>query len=296
MTTIESPGSQPHSNRMLRYSTQDFPLPQREEWLREVIGREYAEVEITPPADDELFNEMTIYSWADLRLSWIRSNPITLEKLNREPFRITQDGYVVVIPLSGSYRLRQYGREVFLKAGDLALYDATAPHRIDCPRPFSKVIVSIPRPLLRQRIPGVESLTAMQIPGNCGIGGVTANFLRSTTAQAGQLEPEVFNRLSMHALDLLTIALTSIRSTDYRIPPSRAISLNRIKEHIEHNLSSPDLNTQSVSQRIGLSPRYINRLFQDENTSLMRYILKRRLENCRLELIDPSCANRRSSG
>ena len=54
-----------------KYSTQDLPENEREEWLHEVICQEYANVEITPPSDGSLFNEMIIYPWNNLRLSSI---------------------------------------------------------------------------------------------------------------------------------------------------------------------------------------------------------------------------------
>jgi AraC family transcriptional activator of tynA and feaB len=50
-----------------------------------------------------------------------------------------------------------------------------------------------------------------------------------------------------------------------------------------------------VSYGAGLSSRYINDLFQDEDTPLMRYIWQRRLENCRKDLPDPIHAGHRLS-
>lgn len=38
-----------------RFCTDQQPSAQRVEWLKEVIGREYANVEITPPKDMVLF-------------------------------------------------------------------------------------------------------------------------------------------------------------------------------------------------------------------------------------------------
>jgi AraC family transcriptional activator of tynA and feaB len=43
-----------------------------------------------------------------------------------------------------------------------------------------------------------------------------------------------------------------------------------------------------VAKGAGLSPRYANQLFEDEGTSLMRYVWKRRLERCRSDMADPS--------
>lgn len=103
----------------IKYSTNDLPVNEREEWLHEVICREYANVEITPPADGNLFNEMIIYSWKNLRLSSIRSNEITLKRKSHEPNLYSQDAYFAVILLSGNYHLQQNGKDVFLQSGDI---------------------------------------------------------------------------------------------------------------------------------------------------------------------------------
>jgi AraC-like DNA-binding protein len=280
------------STRGVKYSTEDFAPPDRLDWLREVIGREYANVDITPP-DAGVFNEMVIYAWEQLRLSVIRSDAITLQRLPREPDLISQDAYFAVIHLSGCYRLLQNGREVFLQPGDMTLYDATLPHHIVCPQPFSKLLVSIPRPLLRERVAGIEHCTALHIPGRLGIGSVAAGFIRSCAHQAEQLQAGEFSLLSEHALDLLVLALATVRPSHFKLSKSRAMALHRVKAFIENNLSCPSLNPAAVSAGTGLSPRYISLLFKEEDNSLMRYVWQRRLESCRKELLNPIHAGHR---
>ncbi len=295
-TRLSEPDAAPASQlQRVKYSTADLPVNERQEWLREVIGREYANVEITPPSDGGLFNEMIIYSWEDMRLSVIRSNEITLERLPREPHLISQDVYFAVVHLSGDYRLQQDGREVFLRPGDMVLYDATLPHRIRCPRQFSKLIISIPRPLLRERIAGIEYCTALRVPGDSGIGKVAAELIRCSASQAENLNNREFSTLSGCCLDLLTQALAAVRPAKFDLSASRAFALHRVKHFIEQHLAQPELNPAMVAGRTGMSPRYINRLFQDQDTSLMRYILRRRLEQCRQDLRDPLHAGHRIS-
>lgn len=276
----------------LRFSTNDLPIRQRRDWLREVIGREYANVEITPPTDGRLFNEMTIYPWNELRLSSIRSNAITIERLPNEPTRNSHDAYFAVVLLSGEYLLEQDGREAVIGAGDVTIYDATRPHRIFCPGSFSKLIVSIPRPQLRERVAGVERCTAMRIPGNVGIGAVTANFIRSSASHASELSSYEFSALSEQCADLLTLALAATRPAALAASRSRSISASRIKDFVEQNLRDPDLTAAMVASGVGMSSRYINDIFNDERTSLMRYVSKRRLENCRRDLLSRACASR----
>lgn len=273
-------------------STDDLPVRRRHEWLREVIGREYADVEITPAQDERLFNEMTIYPWRDLRLSAIRSNAIAIERLPKEPTKIDQDAYLAVVLLSGEYFLQQDGREAALRPGDMAIYDATRPHRIFCPGRFSKLIVSIPRSKLRERLAGVERCSALPIAGDRGVGAVTASLIRSCAEQAHELSSEQFAALSEHCFDLLTLALAAARPASAATSRSRAASMTRIKDFIERNLGDPRLDAAAVSRAVGISPRYINDILGDEGLSLMRYVWMRRLEQCRRELRSPASMGR----
>ncbi|OQK15564.1 hypothetical protein AU255_15165 [Methyloprofundus sedimenti] len=273
----------------VKYTTHDFPVNERRDRLHEFINREYAKVEITPPAiNDNLFNEVTIYPWKDLRLSSVRSNAIGLKRKAHEPNLYSQDAYFLVVLVSGDYRLQQNGKEVFLQPGDMSIYDATLAHQISCSKSFEKLIISIPRAILRDRFSGVEHCTAIRIPGNSGTGAIATNFIRSTLNQTNQLSISEFSALSDSSLDLLTLTLATIRPEKFNLSNSHSLTLKRVKVYIEANLSNSDINPTIVANDIGLSSRYINTFFKKEETSLMRYIWRRRLENCRNDLLDPT--------
>lgn len=271
----------------LRLSTNDVPPSERAGWLRDVICREYANVEVTSPTRQLLAQDLTIYPWEKLRLSMIKSSGIALERLPREPHLISQDAYFAVVLLAGDYGLEQDGKQVVLQPGDLTIYDATRPHRIHCPRDFAKLILSIPRPLFRERFAAVEHCTARRISGATGIGAVASNFVRSSSRHASQFTPRESASLADHALDLLTLAAASARPAGFTLSRSRAGSLSRIKALIEKHLADFDLDTTKIARRAGLSARYINSLFGDEGTSLMRYVSKRRLDHCAKDMLDP---------
>lgn len=271
----------------LKLSTNDIPPRARQGWLREVICREYANVEITSPAKGTMFQNLLIYSWNNLQLSVIRSSALTIERLPQEPYLHSQDAYFAVILVSGDYLMMQNGREVFLQPSDMTIYDATRPHRIQCPNDFTKLIISIPRTHFRDRIAGIDNCTALRIPGTAGAGLIASNFLRSLAGQTDHLTAHEFSTLSDHALDLLTLAVASVRPVDYALSGTRTIAINRIKTFIEQSLADSTLNSTLIAGSVGLSSRYINDLFEDEGTSLMRYVWKRRLENCRKDMLDP---------
>jgi AraC-like DNA-binding protein len=157
------------------------------------------------------------------------------------------------------------------------------------------IYLSIPRTVFRDRIAGIDRCTALRIPGTQGIGFVAANFLRSSATHADQLLAHDFFTLSDHALDLLTLAITSVCPVDSNLSRSRSVSINGIKTFIEQNLRDIGLDTSLITRHAGWSARYINNLFEDEGTSLMRYVWKRRLENCRKDMQNPVYAGHRLS-
>ena len=265
-----------------RFCTEEQPPRQRLEWLKEVIGREYANVDITPPAQTRLYNDMFIYPWQQgLRLSPIQSNAITLEILPKEPESVSQDCYFAVLLTAGEYKLEQGGREVFLKPGEMSLYDATEPHRITIPQPFSKILISIPRQLLDERVSNICNLTATRLPTQTGIAAITASMIQSTVSQLEQLDPSAFQSLSDPILEMLTMTLTEQKGSTCMLSRHRSFALMRVKRFIANQLSDTELNTEVISRAVGLSPRYINNLFNEDNTSLMRYLTKQRLSRSR---------------
>jgi AraC-like DNA-binding protein len=61
---------------------------------------------------------------------------------------------------------------------------------------------------------------------------------------------------------------------------------------VEARHTDPDLDGQKVADIVGITLRYANALLAEQDTSLHRLILSRRLSRCRLVLEDPSQAHR----
>ncbi len=58
----------------------------------------------------------------------------------------------------------------------------------------------------------------------------------------------------------------------------------RIKKYIAAHINNPDLDVQSIAEAVGLSRRYVHKLFSNEPQHLMQWVLIQRLEHCRCEL------------
>lgn len=205
----------------LTLSTANIAPLDRRDWLEIMICQEYTRVGVQLPSDGNLFNETTLYNWEKLRLSVIHSLGLTIDKRACEPHTQSHDHYLAVILLAGRYAMTQCGREVFLKPGDMTIYDATQPHRIYSPSGFSKILVSIPRAMMRERLAGIEHCTALNVGGHSGIGAVTSHFIQSAAIHAEDLEAHEFLGLSEQSLDLMTLAFRSVRPQSAQLSRTR---------------------------------------------------------------------------
>ncbi|WP_217995056.1 helix-turn-helix domain-containing protein, partial [Methylogaea oryzae] len=106
------------------------------------------------------------------------------------------------------------------------------------------------------------------------------------------VEPGEFSALATPCLDLLSLAAASVRPAVGSLSRSRISLLNRAKAFIERHLSDPGLNAGAIAAGVGVSPRYLNTLFQAEQTSLMRYVWQRRVERCRTDMLAGTHAGR----
>jgi AraC-like DNA-binding protein len=82
------------------------------------------------------------------------------------------------------------------------------------------------------------------------------------------------------------MGLASAAPVGLNLPRSRPLSLARVKSVIERHLGNPGLDSAMVARDAGLSPRYVNQLFEEEGVSLMRYVWRRRLECCRDDILN----------
>ena len=64
--------------------------------------------------------------------------------------------------------------------------------------------------------------------------------------------------------------------------------LGQIRAAIESRLCNPRLDPQIVADAVGISVRYVNALLAEQDTSLTRFILARRLTRCRRAFDDPN--------
>ena len=113
---------------------------------------------------------------------------------------------------------------------------------------------------------------------------------------ADRIEAEHGIHLSEQAVDLVAMAMSErLDGQPLFSSTHRSALLYRLKAHIRAHLSDPELCLASTAAALGISPRYVNDLLSDENTSFQRHVLTERLAHCERDLSSPMLAHRHVS-
>lgn len=222
----------------------------------------------------------------NLDLHWVSASRHRADCSGTDP--ATRDAGCILLNVvtEGSVQVSQDGREALLRRGDFAIHDAARPYSLVFDTAFAQVIFCLPPPLLRQRMGCFNHFTAVRVPGDLQIGQVASRFLLDVARLhwADATSPEA-QRLSLQVIDLVALALSMQRDTGARESSSthRSALLYHAKALVEAHLSD-ELSPGMMAAALGCSSRYVNQLFADEGTTLGRYVLERRLGQCRLDL------------
>ncbi|MDM3617376.1 AraC family transcriptional regulator, partial [Proteus mirabilis] len=64
------------------------------------------------------------------------------------------------------------------------------------------------------------------------------------------------------------------------------------QHYLDQHLSDPDLSVNECAYACGISVRYFQMLFKEQNTSVLRWIYLKRLENYKSALVNPLLAEK----
>jgi AraC-like DNA-binding protein len=176
----------------------------------------------------------------------------------------------------------QEDRVVKLGFGDFAIYDASQPYELRFDGPFKQLVLRLPRRYF-SRIACPERLTAVAFRHSQASVAVVSNFIMHLYNRLHDLDEGSTAAVHQALVDLF-IAVIAGAAPVGMVTSNQLIMRQRIKTFVEMRLSDPALNCSMVSQEHGISIRYLNRLFEDDEMSLAEWMWSRRLEKARVSL------------
>ncbi len=225
----------------------------------------------------------------EIQAAEVYSDPQIVRHSRLQVQRSRQSMFFLHMQLDGDSINRQDGREARLLPGDFTLCDSTRPYEIIFDRPNRMFVLGMPEGLLRRHLPCPESVVAILMSGNCGLSGLLSNFLtdfwrRCRTEADLNFAPGVTRAI----LDLVASAYAGVQQSESERSSLVMAHRVRIMNYIEAHLGDPDLTPTRIAEACRMTTRYLHHLFSDEEETVARYILRRRLEECSRSLVDDS--------
>jgi AraC family transcriptional regulator, positive regulator of tynA and feaB len=206
--------------------------------------------------------------------------------------RTSDDEIFLCKQIAGELRLEQDARGCLLSPGSFALIDPRLPYSGVFTGESNLLIYKLPRDRLEVRVGNTREMLANALHPTEGDTAFLASFLAMVPNHVGKVSSSAAEQVEGQLLDLVGLVLSDKLESRPRGSSSRALVRLSVRATVEANLSDPKLNAEAVSNRVGISMRYANDVLADENTSVSRLIMERRLERCRAALADPGQARR----
>jgi AraC-like DNA-binding protein len=278
------------ANRMIPvFDTTDQPEHDRFEYWRQVVSETFVPLRCEPLRGAHLptfRGQVRALTLGNLKAAEVSATPHEVLRSPRLIADASDDFIKFGMQLSGTGRLMQDDRQALLRTGDFVVYDTARPYSITLGNSYRTLVLLIPRRLLAQD--RVEQLTAEPIQGEQGMAAILRVCLLGLLAQF----PAFGDADGLHLGEgILHMVKALVRERlGAATPPSshRRVRLLHIQTVIEQRLAQPGLCTEMIATAVHMSPRTVQKLFQDQGTTVGDFIRDRRLDHCRQDLQDPA--------
>ncbi|MDO8290486.1 MAG: acetamidase/formamidase family protein [Parvibaculum sp.] len=272
-----------------RFSTESYPKPDRYEAWQEALER----LALKPTGhstNDGAYGVLSaVIAQSGMSFTRLTSTPQDLSAIQEINKEAGKDGVWVTSLLEGRVTFHDAGHDIKASAGDIVYgavgSDTTFTLETNC----RMVIVYIPRSAFRPRLMAPLPTKVIHLSGRAGIGHVLAGFLASVSEALEDLSVDQLRPIEMALPEFLMAGI--FKQADTRALGGaagvRAALLHRVCQTVEAQLGDPDLSLTQIAESHGISPRYVQKLFENVGQSFTRYIRYRRLERCRYDLESP---------
>jgi AraC-like DNA-binding protein len=276
-----------------RFSTDELPERDRVPMIREVFGRLHARIDLAPATDQPSHFRFVAKVLPGLAISSYAATPLIVQR-TRELLMDGNDDVLVTASSVAGNTSSHLGRELVTNAGDAVPF-STADTSVTSTVATSHCrVISLQRRVLATLVPDLEDRFMRPIPSANEALKLLTGYLRLFADRQNSVSPELRHVAVGHVYDLAALAIGASRDATETAKNGglRAARLHAIKTDVLASLSRHDLTLAEIALRHGVSPRYVQMLFEREGMTFSQFLLDRRLTRAHRMLSDPQFAGR----
>jgi AraC-like DNA-binding protein len=274
------------------YSSRSFGADKRRAW-EAVVSQLYASMDVQVRGIPEFEGEITHCLLDDLDLTHVIADYEIASRRRRHIARDVRQSCVFLFVKNGPMTLEQFGREALLDSNSCSLVDLGSPYVLKHAGVTDTFFLKAPEVVLRSKFKDIQSHCAVARPIGPGMGRIATDLIASLVQNASDAGEEAAACLATQILDILAIAFEA-GPADMPEGPSlaQAAVRRRALAYIDRRISDAALDPAMVAAAIGVSTRYLHRVFESSEQSLSTHIRARRLQRARADLADERMGQR----
>jgi AraC-like DNA-binding protein len=279
---------------MQRLSTDALSHRDRLAFVHDFVGRHAVGMEFRPLDAENLRVEIAALQLPhEVLLAEARYSPIAGAR-TRALLNDGRDSYQLMIHTTEHEASVEGRTELKVAPGALMILDQSVHSSCRLPRTALKV-VNLDRARLKRLVPRIDGEACYVLPDakpGLSLFAGYAELLRRSPPQG----EKAASLAAGHLYDLVALLLDgAVSGGAARNPRSLgAARLELVKREVRARLGDPGLGIESVARRQGVTPRYIQRLFEAAGTSFSDFLRERRLERAYRLLDDPAGVGERT--
>jgi len=243
----------------------------------------------SPHSDHGLLAKQTSIDMGQLRMALTTANAHVIERTPDMIRNSPRESIFINVVREGETFIYQRGHCFKVQRGDVLIYDARYPFLLGGAENFSQLHIDIPADLFYAKLVRTDLNRPIHISTasnlnrlyNRTLSGLILDLIEGQKAPAlscDSLNAQVCDFLGVLIAQSCDKVATSVLSTTH---------LLAAKAYIEDHMEDDGLHAEQIARAAGVSERHLRRIFAAQGSSVADYLLVRRLDRAREELLDP---------
>ena len=255
---------------MLRLSTHDVPARDRLPFLHDFVARSVAGLQFTPRDEADFEFELATRSLdGGTVVGLARYSAVRGERTRA----LTADGrrnYMLTVHDTDYEVEAAGGRRLQVSRGDLVIVNESLCQSFTLPG-TRLIAVVLDEQRMAEIAPAIRTQPIHHVPAAVSGAALVAGYARLLLADA-TLTGAAARLAGNHLYQLAALAIDGRKSHQPDLPGIGGARLALVKQDMTRNLTDPDLDIEAIARRQGVTPRYLQRLFEREGTSFGQFL------------------------
>jgi AraC-like DNA-binding protein len=278
---------------ILNVTTNDIPESDRVATLREFYRRGVLKAEIDTTESKPFEARFTSHALPEAQLllgTLFGARIIRTKQLVSDG----DDSLALVVNRSGTIGISARGHDLLLRPGDSTLTSADDVTTFERFSPGDCFSLRVPRQVMAPMIVDVDDAVMRVIPEQTAGLGLLVDYAVSLVKERVFAAPTLRQLGVRHLHDLLALVLGPTDDAHEMAGRRgiRAARLRKAKLLIVTNYGRQDLSIATAAQELGVTPRYLQRLFEADGKTFSSFLTEQRLKQAHRILLLPEFAER----